>query len=389
MAKGYLDALQGIAERTGDVVDRDVKFSETEAFHESALQKNGLDLNNWTLKTPFDLIKQTQGDAAAERIWESLRNTGGTGLDAIAESTWILSRTGKEMTSADPERARRAQEWMDTVPGPANWDQMKRFFDILGKLPVPVPDTDPFTGMPWPTPINDIKKKFDKASTIPSPIILDLDGDGVETAAVGAGAYFDHASDGFAEQTGWAGRDDGLLVRDLNGNGSIDNGTELMGSETLLANGQKAANSFEVLKALDQNNDGRIDTSDAVFADLKVWKDANTITIDFLSDEFRAYVNTGRLEIDLNRLTSALYIDNNGTATKDTAVTAIVHELVHALTGRRDNVPSILSGLTIDYRQSTVTFSNIIYRELGLPEQNSYIAYDTDGILTPKFQYTN
>ena len=51
-----------------------------------------------------------------------------------------------------------------------------------------------------------IKSKVGAASSIPSPIILDLDGDGVETIGVRGGAYFDHAADGFAEQTGWVGR---------------------------------------------------------------------------------------------------------------------------------------------------------------------------------------
>lgn len=124
-------------------------------------------------------------------------------------------------------------------------------------------------------PIDDLKKKFDKASTIPSPIILDLDGDGVESVAFNAGAYFDHASDGFAEQTGWVGKDDGLLVRDLNGNGTIDTGTELFGSETLLANGQKAATGFAAMADLDSNADGKLDASDAAFATLNIWKDAN------------------------------------------------------------------------------------------------------------------
>ena len=108
-----------------------------------------------------------------------------------------------------------------------------------------------------------------------------------------------------------------------------------------------------------------------------------TISIDFLSDEFGAVPNEGKLSIDLSKLTSAMYIDNNGTAVKDTAVGAIVHELVHALTGRTDDYNAT------DYRGKTVTFSNTIYRELGLPEQNSYIGYDSSGILTLNFQYTN
>lgn len=100
---------------------------------------------------------------------------------------------------------------------------------------------------------------------IVTPIILDLDGDGVETVTVGGGAYFDHEGDGFAESTGWAGADDGLLVWDRNGDGMINNGSELFGNNTPLANGQKAANGFASLAELDSNQDGKIDSNDTVY----------------------------------------------------------------------------------------------------------------------------
>jgi Ca2+-binding RTX toxin-like protein len=124
--------------------------------------------------------------------------------------------------------------------------------------------------------IEEIKKKVKAAEIIPSPIILDLDGDGVETLAVNAGIHFDHGNDGLAEQTGWVGKDDGLLVRDLNGNGKIDSGLELFGDQTRLANGQRAANGFEALRELDSNGDGKVDASDAAFGALRIWKDANS-----------------------------------------------------------------------------------------------------------------
>ncbi|MDZ4314471.1 MAG: hypothetical protein U0989_06870, partial [Azonexus sp.] len=92
-------------------------------------------------------------------------------------------------------------------------------------------------GIPSPSdcPIKNIKKKAQIASTYPSPIILDLDGDGViDTVDLGAGVYFDHAADGFAERTGWVAPGDGLLVWDRNANGTIDTGRELFGSETPL-----------------------------------------------------------------------------------------------------------------------------------------------------------
>jgi hypothetical protein len=131
-----------------------------------------------------------------------------------------------------------------------------------------------------PDILESIKGKMGVASTIPSPIILDLDGDGVETTKVGTGTYFDHDANGFAESTGWAGADDGLLVRDLNNNGRIDSGRELFGSETLLKSGAKAANGFAALAELDLvanggNADGKITAADAAFATLKVWKDVD------------------------------------------------------------------------------------------------------------------
>lgn len=128
--------------------------------------------------------------------------------------------------------------------------------------------------VPWNNR-DDIERIFNGAATIPSPIVLDLNGDGVVTTPLSFRSYFDHAADGFAERTGWVSSEDGLLVRDLSGNGVIDSGRELFGSETLLTNGRKASNGFEALKELDLNNEGVIDASDPAFAELRVWKDVN------------------------------------------------------------------------------------------------------------------
>ena len=51
-----------------------------------------------------------------------------------------------------------------------------------------------------------------------TPLVLDLDGDGVETISFMRDIHFDHDGDGFAEKSGWVGIDDALLVRDINGN---------------------------------------------------------------------------------------------------------------------------------------------------------------------------
>ncbi|MEO0249820.1 MAG: calcium-binding protein, partial [candidate division WOR-3 bacterium] len=105
------------------------------------------------------------------------------------------------------------------------------------------------------------------------PLVLDLDNDGVETTHLKEGAYFDHGSDGFAEQTGWAAADDGILVMDRNGDGIINDGKELFADQTILKNGTKAAHGFAALAEWDENTDGKIDSADTIWSRLAVWQD--------------------------------------------------------------------------------------------------------------------
>ena len=114
-------------------------------------------------------------------------------------------------------------------------------------------------------PVND---RFNFAETLSSPLIFDLDGDGIElTPLEGSTVLFDLTADGFAERTGWVQPDDGFLALDRNGNGLIDDGSELFGSPTV--------DGFTILAELDTNNDQRIDSQDDRFGDLRVWRDLN------------------------------------------------------------------------------------------------------------------
>ena len=116
------------------------------------------------------------------------------------------------------------------------------------------------------------------ATVVPrlDPLVLDLDGDGIETTGSrDAVVLFDHDVDGVKTGTGWVKPDDGWLVLDRNGNGTIDSGRELFGVDTLKRNGQLATNGFDALKDLDANQDGKIDATDSVFANLRIWRDLN------------------------------------------------------------------------------------------------------------------
>lgn len=159
-----------------------------------------------------------------------------------------------------------------------------------------------------------ITRKVISASSIPSPIALDLDYDGVETTFVTNGALFDHARDGFAELTAWISPDDGLLAHDLNNDGIIDSGRELFGSETFLRNGLKAANGFEALRELDANGDGTVEASDAAFTELRVWQDSDGD--GYTSEgELLTLREAGVKSIDVSYTNSSL-IDAQGNAHK-------------------------------------------------------------------------
>jgi hypothetical protein len=114
-----------------------------------------------------------------------------------------------------------------------------------------------------------------RAALTASPLILDLNGDGVHTLGIGAGVQFDIRADGRKVNTGWVGSGDGLLALDRNGDGVINDGGELFGTATSTSKGGKAADGFAALGELDSNRDGVVDSKDAQYGKLRVWIDAN------------------------------------------------------------------------------------------------------------------
>ncbi len=114
-----------------------------------------------------------------------------------------------------------------------------------------------------------------------SPIVLDLGAGGFRFTSLEDGVSFDLDADGAADSISWTDPSarEGFLVLDRNGNGEIDDGRELFGGVT----DQPATddpNGFAALKVFDERDrggdgDGWISASDAVFARLRLWIDAN------------------------------------------------------------------------------------------------------------------
>jgi hypothetical protein len=111
----------------------------------------------------------------------------------------------------------------------------------------------------------------------PLLIALKTNTSNYELTSAAEGVEFDMFGTGLRRRMGWTAADSevAFLVRDLNGNGVIDNGTELFGNGTKRADGSHFANGFEALAALDSNGDGQIDARDPAFAELQLWVDRN------------------------------------------------------------------------------------------------------------------
>jgi len=160
------------------------------------------------------------------------------------------------------------------------------------------------------------------------PIVLDLDGDGIELTSYQQGARFDLIGSGRAQQVAFVHGGDAFLALDRNGDGIINSGRELFGEQ------HGARNGYEELRRFDHNRDGVIDRNDAIFNELLLFRDnGNGITepgeLLTLQEAGIAAIQLDYREVDEaaaggNRLTQiGAYLRNDGT--RGTAADALLN----------------------------------------------------------------
>ncbi len=204
-----------------------------------------------------------------------------------------------------PEWATGSWTELSTLPSlnNPNWSPAQRLIDASAATRF----TTAVTHRPHPT-----------GPTTPAPLLplydplsLDLDNDGLETIGINTASpiLFDHTGSGVKIATGWLSSHDGFLALDRNGNGTIDNGTELFGDSTVLPDGNRAHDGFEALSAQDTNADGLVNAQDTAFAALRVWRDLNQNGISE-TNELQSLTTAGIASITVAKTENSVLLPN-------------------------------------------------------------------------------
>ncbi len=162
--------------------------------------------------------------------------------------------------------------------------------------------TEQVTGSRWDPLVVDLdgdgietqQVGFEKGFLVKESVSVDVDTDvqsrtergnsgGVVTDELGTGAVFERTTTTTTTKTKtttqqtrfteWVGADDGLVVMDRDGDGQIQ-AKDLFGDQNVT--GRAASDGFKDLAALDSNKDGVINNEDTDYGKLKVWQDKNS-----------------------------------------------------------------------------------------------------------------
>lgn len=203
------------------------------------MNQKGKDGQSITLKSLSSQIQQSSITAAASQ--SSLSIAGGSGSMDRTNGVWIRQRVVSGFHQESENTAFSSMGMVKTSDGREinfNIDiEMSRSYTEAHSL-------------------------FSQENVIyMDPLVINMD---VGTASVSDQKfYFDLDADGKEEEISYLGKGSGFLALDKNGDGMINDGSELFGT--------KSGDGFADLAAYDKDGNGWIDENDEVFHHLKVW----------------------------------------------------------------------------------------------------------------------
>lgn len=139
------------------------------------------------------------------------------------------------------------------------------------------------------------------------PIVLDLQGDGLDLIGVDQSKIVSQLDSGFLARTSWVGPTDGFLAVDRDGDGQINRSSEI----SFLGDKEGAKTDLEGLQAWDTNGDGKISALDDGWSKLKLWVDVNQNGRS-TSGELKTLDEAGILEINLTGTPTGSTFENSG-----------------------------------------------------------------------------
>lgn len=290
IAQGYLDAYKVNNGQTPS-------WDEVQDIHNTEYQLAGIDTDDWI---PNKLLNDSADPAS---LWNDYLVNDGAG-DLLEDAVDVVTGPGRmlfgpylfykgvtdgELDQSDVDFARALLNGLGNMSDSARSDMtndfnpLKDVGEMLNEIPQGARNVMDDYGWGLGNPGSVLKQllpnwllspkdKFDDSKESSSPLVVDADGDGtIELATFDAqttSTFFDLDNDGFAEQTAWVSSDDALLARDVDGNGTIDDASELFGSATV--------DGFAKLAELDSNGDQVIDQYDSAWSELVLWQDSNS-----------------------------------------------------------------------------------------------------------------
>lgn len=158
------------------------------------------------------------------------------------------------------------------------------------------------------------------------PIVINFDGKGAEL--IPKHLHFDLDMDGELDQIAQLGSGSGYLVWDKNGDGQVNDGSELFGPQS----GQ----GFTELAALDANGNGFIDAGDPLFSQLRLWvqRDDGSSQLLALGDKDVGAIYVGHVTTPFTMTDSAGnrlgQMANTGIYLKESGEVGLVQEVLLA-----------------------------------------------------------